>query len=725
MNLKGIVKQKKFHDEESDFYILTVNLSTDKRDMIIVKGNGADIKLGDYVEFNGAYENTKNGKQFVTPLIKTTRPSKVEIIEQYLSSGLIKPITKRIAEQMVSKFGADIFRVLEEEPEQLKFLKGVGEKTLQNILTAWDENEDSQEMIDEIITIGFNHIEAIKIYKRFKLRSISTIKTNIFFIRRRVKTIEFEKLDEIFLSMNKKRDDNERVRACIEAMTDRLHESGSTIVKMGNLIAISRDYLKVDEQLVIDNLNDLIEEDRLFLIEDEYVQSRLINNTHLEILSRLYDIRNNGNECDTIRDLKIIHRKDEKKIQLSVSQRSAIINSVSNKISIITGKPGCGKTTVLNEVIKQLRELDRNVLLCAPTGKAAQKMKESTGFPAATIHRLLEFNPHLGGFMKNDKENLECDTIIIDESSMIDIFLLKSLLNAINKDTQIIFIGDVNQLPSVGAGSVLRDLIECNRFDVSELNEIFRQSADSKIINVAHNINEGNFDFNVKYSKDIKTDFYFIATNDDQETIDKLNKSIDRLSNDYNIKNDVQILTSIHNDSVGTKNVNQVMQEKLNTNQFTLSNERFKMGDKVMQTVNNYDKSIYNGDSGEVVLINEFGMIIDFGNGFNVEYKPNEIAELSLSYCVTVHKAQGSEYPIVFILIPEDFNRVLDRSLLYTAITRAKAMCVIIGNKSVFEKGIQSTESRNRKSNLSDLIMNYSISEDEKEWHNDVEEMFT
>jgi exodeoxyribonuclease V alpha subunit len=720
LKIEGIVKSQKYFDEKSNYYILSVTVS--KTDNITICGNGQDIKKNDCISVEGVWTQNKHGKQFKANFINVILPTKKETILEYLSSGIIKGIGKKNAAEMVRLWGDNALNVLDETPTMLLRLSGIGEKKLTKIVNSWDEVRPSEQTVSELIAIGFQNFEAIKIYKKFGFESLTMVKRNPYLIHRRISSISFEKVDAVALTIGIAYDNPQRILATVEHFLREEHRNGDCLINYNYIYNKCLKYSKVSSEALFAQIENGIHNFFFYYIvidEIGYLQYRTIKNAEDEIARRLFLLYTNKDhkEDESIEyQLQDLFRKGEKKIPFSLEQKRGVKKSINEKVSIITGGPGVGKTSVLNEVLKQLRHLGKNVLLCAPTGKAAQKMTESTGLPSATIHRLLEFNPMQKGFVRNESEPLETDVLVIDESSMIDVFLMSNLLKAINDSTQVIILGDVDQLPSVQSGAVLRDILNSGFIPSSMLKEIFRQEGNSRIITSAYAVNSGEFDFD--YKSDGLTDFYFMDTDYDDHTFSKMKTIIDdKLESVFKInpKDGLQVLTPQHEGVVGTKNLNIELQKILNNNdEFSLKRGDFsyKKDDKIIQIVNNYEKNIFNGDCGIISDINYKGIVVEFDNGQEIEYGLNELDEILPSYCITIHKSQGSEYPAIIMVLPQTYTQLIDRSLIYTGITRGKKLVIIIGSKSVIKRGIASEKSRFRKTFLKEKIIEIFSNED-------------
>jgi exodeoxyribonuclease V alpha subunit len=713
---EGFIKKIKFEGYDS-FYILEVqNL---EKEEYILQGVAQNIRGGDYFKAEGSWQTKKGRLIFYASFIEILEPTEEESILEYLSSGIIKGVGKVNAKRIVELFGVNSLKIIDQKPEKLLRIPKLGQRTLTKIINSWNEVKPSEQIVSELVRLGFKSFEAVKIYKSFGNESIGLLKTFPYNISSRIRIIDFKTIDFIVLKMGFPVDSPIRIKGALMHFLHEIQLSGDCIIDKQEVIKLTYNYLEknnINTNLILESLEDGISKGqfhRITLEEDttEYIQTERMFNNENELAKRIYQIKN-YNESINLPNIDKIEYI-EKSITFTEEQENGIITALNNKFSVITGKPGVGKTTVLNEMIKQFEKLDKKVLLCAPTGRAAQKMTESCNKPASTIHRLLEYNPIKNGFNVDEDNPLDCDVIFIDEASMIDIYLMVNLLRAVPLKSQIVIIGDVGQLPSVSAGAVLRDIIDSNKIACARIEKIQRQKGTSSIIVNSHDIDKGKFDFNPSYDKDKLEDFYFLESNTDKETLNKLKFIIEnkiKKSFNFNPKKDIQILSAIHDSELGTRNLNIVLQNLLNNDENKYSIKKgdfnYRKEDKIIQIVNNYDKEIFNGDTGTIRLINETGIYVEFDNGKHSEYTVKEMEQILPSYAITGHKSQGSEYPVVIIPIPQVFTQVIDRSWIYTTITRGKSLVIVIGSKSVLSRGIKSEKSRNRKTYLKKTIIN-------------------
>lgn len=717
----GTVNKIVFFNKESNFYI--INVIFKNKEKITVLGNGENILKNDYIKFDGVLQTVnykgKNKEQFKADIIEKIKPQEEETILEYLSSGIIKGISKTAAKEIVTTWGKESLNIIEERPHLLKRIKGLGSKKITQIINSWDSCKPQDSEIKKIIELGFNSYEAISIYKFFKADSYNQILNDPYYVYRKVRNVSFEKIDSIAINNSHAIDDKTRVLTALDfVLVNEHNRTGETIVPLQFLIFKTARFLKVKKEVVELFLKEAILLKNIFIYpinNIEYVQHYTIQEAEMEIAQKLFYLYTNTSEYkhNPISDIHKIERSGEKKIVFSDEQKNAILNCVNNKVSVLTGKPGTGKTTVTNEIVKQLEFLGKkDIILCAPTGKAAQKMSESTGKAAKTIHRLLEYNPSTSKFDKNIKNPLDADVLIIDEASMVDIFLMANLIRAVHNKTQLIIIGDINQLPSIGCGSVLRDIIESNIIVTSYLNEIRRTGKNSEIITTAHAICDFG-EFNVVSEKNKESDIYFIESDNDEYTFKCIKYILEnRTEKVFGFSNysDAQILTPTLKGLVGTTNLNLALKEIINTkndepdNYMKYRDVIFHKYDRVIQIENNYDKGVYNGDSGIISEIGSDYVYVLFGEN-EVFYKRSELHEILLSYSMSIHKSQGSEYPLVIMPMPEIDNDFIDRSLVYTGITRGKNTVIIIGKRERIEKACKNEKNKLRKTHLKDKIL--------------------
>ncbi len=719
--LQGQIERITYTSEENGFTIAKLKVYG-QRDLVTVVGNLTAPTPGEILKMKGEWSNhPKFGEQFKIVQCKTTVPASEYGIQKYLGSGLIKGIGPIMAKRIVKVFGAETLDVIEDEIEKLKQVEGIGKKRIEMIRQAWDEQKEIREVMLFLQTHGVSSGYATKIFKQYGKQSIEVVTENPYRLATDIFGIGFITADNIAMKLGFDKDSELRAEAGILYVLHQLADEGHVyypyeplVKKCQEILEVGREIIinalvtiAVDKRIVIECLNENIEE---FKENNKAVYLAKYHVCETSIATRLktlIDAPKTIRKIDSDKAIEWIQQ--QLAITLAEKQIEAIQSAISNKVMIITGGPGTGKTTIINAVLKIFSKLKINILLAAPTGRAAKRMNETTGHEAKTIHRWLEYDFQKGGFKKDDENPLECDLLIVDEASMVDTILMHYLLRATPPTATFILVGDVNQLPSVGAGNVLRDIISSGAVSVVELNEIFRQAQESQIIVNAHKINKGILP-SFKHS-DLKTDFYFIQQEEPAEVVQiilKLAKERipQRFGFDHTI--DIQVLTPMHKGLVGAGNLNTELQNALNPgeNEITRGNRNFRLNDKVMQIKNNYDKEVFNGDIGKITRINldDLQIIITF-DGRDVEYDFSDLDEIVLAYAVSVHKSQGSEYLAIIIPVLTQHYMLLQRNLIYTAVTRGRKLVVMVGTKKALAIAFKNNKTQQRYTRLRDRLV--------------------
>lgn len=712
--IKVTIKKIRFYNEENGFAIFQVH--NEQFGTFSLTGSIFPLEENELIECSGDwFIDKKFGKQFKAEKIKIAKPDTLEGMRQYLSSGILPGIGPSSAEKIVQYFKENVFDILDNNPTRLLDVPGIGRKTLNKIIEVWAEKRTSPRIINELHEIGLDFSHSLKLYKMFGEDAVKYMKSSPYELLKAVNTLSFQDIDKIALKNGHSRQDGTRIlMGILHVFKIEEDKLGNCAIDYDSLSNKSVELLRVEIELIQKVLELGLSSsyfDKIIINDIEYWQSFKISKLENDIafflkqLTKSKAYYNESNEADL--DSKI-EKEERKTFKLNDQQKNAVKKSLMNKVNIINGGPGVGKTTVLKQMISIARRDGYSVLLCAPTGRAAQRMSESTQMPAYTIHRALEFNPLEGGFIKNITNPLDYDFIVVDEFSMVDIYLIHSLLAATNKNSHIVFIGDTNQLSSIGPGCILKDLIDSGCISVAKITQIYRQAAESKIIVNAHRINEGKM-VETETEKGVKSDFYFLSTKNDESTIEKIRDLVtNRIKEAFGIdpKSGIQLLTPMHDEKLGTKNLNIEIQSILNPHEqeglkrgvFT-----FKKNDNIMQIKNNYDKMVFNGDVGIIERVSQDGVLAVFAEQ-EVFYTKKEMEEITLSYAITIHKSQGSEYPAVVIPVSHKFSSMLDRSLLYTAVTRGKHLVIIVGSKNLFERALQNEISRKRNTCLKEKI---------------------
>jgi len=690
---EAVVEEIIYTNIENGYTVLA--LSNGKRAVGILP----EINTGATLSLTGQYEkHPVYGDQFKIESFTIVYPTSVEGIKRYLASGLVKGLGKGTAEKIISVFGERAIEIMDENIERLLEVDGIGKKKLAQIKKGWDEQKVVKDIMLFLQSHNVSPAFAIKIYKAYGKDSARIVSENPYRLTHDIWGIGFKTADQIGQTLGFSRQHPARISSGIIHVLQEATGNGHVYLPLAELFQKCHQILEMD---ISDEfgLMKTMEDDNRIKIEGEkvyllmyYIAERYIEEKIAHLNSYLNDF--SKNEIDNI----IINPAF-----YSNEQIDAITHSLLHKLLIITGGPGTGKTTALKGIISAYRQLDKTIMLAAPTGRAAKRMSEVIGIKASTIHRLLEYNPTEMIFTRNEHYPLECDLLIIDEVSMIDTMLFYSLMRSVTNQTTVVLVGDVDQLPSVGAGNILKDLITADIIPTIKLTKIFRQAEESKIIVNAHKINEGIVPL-VKNEE--AADFFFINENDDNkipEIIIDLCRT--RLPNKYGFDpmNDIQVITPMYKGEIGANNLNAQLQETLNygKNHFSRGEKKYKPGDKVMQLKNNYTKEVFNGDIGFIVSYNngEGSMEIDF-NGKTIHYESADLDEITLAYAITVHKSQGSEYPCVIMPLSTAHYIMLQRNLLYTAVTRASKLLILIGSQKALTIAVNNKRSQKRYTSL-------------------------
>ncbi|MDA3798833.1 MAG: ATP-dependent RecD-like DNA helicase [Kiritimatiellae bacterium] len=700
--IEGSVERVTFHSEESGFCVLRAKVRG-HRELVTVIGKLPAIVAGEFISATGDWiVDKQHGRQFKADHIKNTPPSSLKGIEKFLSSGLIKGIGPKYAERLVEHFGKDVYDIMECNSAKLEEVEGIGKKRRLLIKESWNENKAIRAIMGFLIANGAGTSRAFRIYKIYGDSAIQKVQRDPYCLARDIRGIGFKIADKIADKIGIEKDSDLRARAGVEHVLLEITTEGHCATPRPTLLEKAQEILDIPEDIINNAIDYGVNTKRLtskiipeISIEPLIYLTKLYN-AELQSAYILHDLQKTKHPCPKIDIEKAIAWCEEKTgLTFAAQQKISIEMAIENKLMIITGGPGVGKTTIVNGIIKILQAKKLKVILAAPTGRAAKRMSETTGHPAKTIHRLLEFDPHAGGFKKNQNSPLEGDIFIIDESSMLDISLAHNLLQAFPRHAAVIFVGDVDQLPSVGPGTVLKDMIESHNIPTCKLNEIFRQAANSDIVVNAHNIHKGKK--LAAGSKDKESDFYFIEAEEPEKALQIIQQMVSKnIPQKFGVNpiSDIQVLTPMRRGILGSQNINMTLQDILNPSKVQIEKFGFfyRINDKIMQLQNNYDKDVYNGDIGRIIKIDniENEVTVDF-DGRKLIYSFYELDEIEPCYAFTIHKSQGSEFPCVVIPIHTQHYIMLQRNLFYTAVTRGKKLVVLVGN----QKGLNIAISRN------------------------------
>ncbi len=712
-SLQGTVERVTFHSESSGFSVLRVK-AKGMRDLVTVVGTSGEIRSGEFVEVQGNWINdTTHGRQFKATKIKSVPPTTLEGMTKYLGSGLIKGIGPVFAKTLVKGFGEEVFDVIENTPDKLLTLEGIGKKRVAKITGAWEEQKSVREIMVFLQSYGVGTARAARIYKTYGDDAIDKITKNPYRLANDIHGIGFKTADTLAMQIGIGAQSLIRAQAGVIHTLQEMNTEGHCAVFTDDLIKKSSSMLEIPIDTIQEAITEEICEDRLVadMIDDKpCVYNSWLYRAEVGVakhIARLmkFDVQWKNIDFETA----LAWVKEKTQLELSASQQEAVKLAVSSKVSCITGGPGVGKTTVVNSIIKIIRAKKATVMLCAPTGRAAKRLSESTNIPAKTIHRLLDFNPQQGGFNHDEDNPLDTDLLVVDEASMVDVLLMNSLLKALPDRAAILIVGDIDQLPSVGSGKVLADIIASEKVATARLTKIFRQAASSQIIVNAHRINEGKTPF--KSEKGTETDFYVMHA----ENIEEIHKKLailvsQRIPAKFQLNpiSDIQILTPMNRGGLGVTSLNIEMQKLLNPtplSSITKFGWTFGVGDKVIQTTNNYDKEVFNGDLGIIRAVDqeEAEVSVLFDNQLII-YNFDELDELSLAYATSIHKSQGSEYPVVIIPLAMQHFMLLQRNLLYTGVTRGKKLVILIGEPKAIAMCVRNVKQNNRLTKLDERI---------------------
>ncbi len=725
---KGTVEDIIYRNEENLYSVFL--LDTDEG-LVTVVGQVFDLNKGDILSITGYLVFHKDyGEQIKLNTYQKIMPSSLSQIEKYLSSGIISNIGESRAKEIVKRFGEDTLRVMTEEPEKLLNIKGIGKKTLGKIYDSFIKSQKSREVSIYLQKFNIGNKLSYQIYAKYKENTKSIIEKNPYKLIDDIKGIGFNIADKIALQIGIKKDSKFRIIAGAEYLLyEEANKNGNCYMDHEYFIKGLSNLLSIGIDPILDTIQEMVIYNKIKIINFEgkdIIYLRSIYDMELSITENLLKLmRENSKIQDVDIDKEIEYIEKIERIEYSDTQKKAIKTALEEKVMIITGGPGTGKTTIIKAIISIIHNLRLRYLLAAPTGRAAKRMEESTGKEASTIHRLLGYKSieDITQLEYNEENPLDTDLIIIDEMSMVDIFLMNNLLKAINESTMVVFVGDSDQLPSVGPGNILNDMINSRIIPTIKLETIFRQGEGSNIIKNAHLINHGKKPVLNEENKD----FFFINTRDDRHTLDTIcDLVIERLPKFYNVDplEDIQVLTPTRRGICGVDSINQRLQARLNPPMFNKSEIKlgeyiFRENDKIMQTKNNYDielkgnffditKGLYNGDIGyirNIFLENNTVETVFYDKMATLDTK--EFQDIVLSYCITIHKSQGSEFPIVVIPMANAPYMLLTRNILYTGITRGKSLVVLVGNENILNKMINTETIDRRKSTLAYNLNKY------------------
>lgn len=715
--MHGTVERVTFHSDESGFCVLRVR-SRDRREPLTVVGTAPSVSPGEVVEAIGTWErDRKHGPQFRADELRIVPPSTRDGVEKYLASGAVHGVGPHFAKKLVAAFGERVFDVIEREPHRLTALPGIGPKRVARLRAAWSEQKSIREILVFLQSHGVGTARAARIHKLYGDEAIERVTENPYRLARDVRGIGFDTADRIAESLGIARDAPMRARAGVRHVLRENAERGSCAMVRTAAVERTAELLQVTTELVEGALADEIADgaavaDTIPIVEGDapasprdVVYLTPLHRAETAVAERLREwVRGvpPWGRIDAEKALPWVEQKTA--MRLSASQREAVRTALRGPIAVVTGGPGVGKTTLIRSLLAIVRAKKTRVALAAPTGRAAKRLAESTGIEAKTIHRLLEFDPHTARFKRCPDRPLDTELVVLDEASMVDIVLFHALLAAIPRRAALWIVGDVDQIPSVGPGAVLGDVIDARVVPTVRLTEIFRQAETSRIIVNAHRIRRGE-------SPELGgpgdgTDFVFVRAEDPERIADRVVEIVARrIPERFRMDpvRDVHVLTPMNRASLGTHGLNARLQEALNPGaepSVIRHGTKFARGDKVLQTVNDYDKEVFNGDIGRITAVDGDGGVTVRFDGRFVEYEPKELDDLMLAYATTIHKSQGSEYPAVVLCLATQHFTMLERNLLYTGVTRGKRLVVLVGQRRAVELAIANERHRARVTGL-------------------------
>lgn len=712
--LAGTVERVTFHNAETGFCVLKVQ-ARGKRDLVAVIGHAPSIGAGEWITATGLWlTDRQHGLQFKATALTATPPTGAEGIERYLASGHMRGIGPAMAKRIVAAFGEETFTIIEAEPDRLREVGGIGPQRLKRIVAGWAEQKAVREIMIFLHAQGVGTARAVRIFRTYGHEAISVMSTDPYRLARDIRGIGFRTADAIARKLGIEAHAPERLRAGIAFALQSAMDEGHCALPTERLVALAQKLLDVEADpvrlaLVLelrgeDVVADTVEGETCLFLKGLHRAERRI----AEGLASLAAGTPPWPAIDLDRALPWVEQRTGK--ALSPSQREAIGLMLGAKVSVMTGGPGVGKTSTLDSLLRILTAKGVRVQLAAPTGSAAKRMTEQTGLEAKTIHRLLEIDPRNGGFARNAENPLDCDLIVIDEGSMIDVPLMHALVKAVPDHAGLLLVGDVDQLPSVGPGQVLADVIASGCVPVARLTEVFRQASESRIVVNAHRINRGEVPLAAGPGEE--TDFHLIETEDPDAALACLVELVARrIPRRFGLDplRDIQVLTPMLRGSLGSRNLNLALQQALNPDpsaQVERFGWRFAPGDRVMETKNDYDREVFNGDLGQVTRIDQedAAVMVNF-DGREVSYPFGELDTLMPAFATTIHKSQGSEYPAVVIPVMAQHFTMLARNLLYTGVTRGKRLVVLVGQRKAIAMAVRASGSRRRWTKLREWLV--------------------
>ena len=711
MGLEGVLERITFYNEENGFLIGKLK-GNDKSAEVAVVGKAPKVQCGETLALKGKWVNhPKHGRQFSFDSFESKLPASAYGIRKYLASGLIHGIGKTYANKIVDKFGADTLNVISEDSGRLREVGGIGKKRIKNIREAWQEQKAVREVMMFLQTYGVTDALCLRLVRKYGNTAKTVLETDPYRIIREVKGIGFKTADKIALNLGLSNNGPKRIEAGILHTVQEAEDQGHNHMERRELVIQSANLLESDSNEIDNRIESLIESADLVISKADWLQLPSTARAEITLAQSLINLNQTRSSLPPIKAEKAIAwAQDKAGFGFADAQSDGIREALLAKVSILTGGPGTGKTTILRALVSILRAKKAKVLLAAPTGRAARRMAESCSYFAQTVHRLLKFDPSQGGFTVNEQNPLICDFIIMDEASMLDLRLAAALVRSIPPQSHLLLVGDADQLPSVGSGNVLKDLIVSKLFKVTRLAVTFRQAEDSGIVGLAHGILEGKTSpptpLDHPSGLNPQHDVHFIRANSPEECVSHITLLLKEiLPKKFSIdpNNNVQVLAPLHRGIAGIGNLNDQIRDSINPHGATHSMgfNLFREGDRVIQTRNNYDKDVFNGDMGIIDSVDSInGKIEILFEGRRIIYERMEITDLQPAYAISVHKSQGSEYPVVIFPLLKQHFMMLQRNLVYTGLTRAKKKVIFVGDPAAYAMAIRNNKTLVRQTDL-------------------------